>query len=374
MSNDFNEKTAETGSFIKCKDCGANLKYLPGTPYLNCEYCGAKNEIEQSSKTEIVENDFESFLNEKIHLESKQEISTVKCDNCAASTTLPPNVSASNCPYCDTPLVIKNASTSTIIKPSYVLPFKIDRKQSTQKFIDWVNGLWFAPSKLKIYAHHSAEKLNGMYMPYWTYDTNTDTNYSGMRGDYYYVTQTYTDSQGKTQTRQVRHTRWTAASGIVYNKFDDVLIISSTSLPENLVTDLEPWDLNELAEHNDKYLSGFITECYSVDVKSGFEKAKNRMRPIIESTVRSDIGGDEQQINSLNSNYEEIKFKHILLPLWISSYKYNDKVYRFLVNARTGEVQGERPYSAIKIALLILLIIAIIAGIVFFINNNNVSR
>ncbi len=370
MSNDFNEATAEIGNFIKCKDCGSNLKYLPGTPYLNCEYCGSKNEIESSKELEIIENDYETFLNDKATKEDKQEISTVKCSNCAASTTLPPNVTSSNCPYCDTPLVIKDASTSTIIKPSYLLPFKINNKEATQKFVAWVSGLWFAPSKLKQYAQHSSEKLNGMYMPYWTYDTNTTSNYAGMRGDYYYITETYTDSQGKTQTRQVRRTRWSSASGTVYNEFDDVLIIASRSLPESLVNDLEPWDLKDLAAYNDKFLSGFITESYQTDLKTGFDKAKSKMRPVIESTVRQDIGGDEQQINSLNSEYNDITFKHILLPLWISSYKYNDKVYRFLINARTGEVQGERPYSAIKIILFIATILLVIGAVFYFSKNN----
>ncbi len=366
MSNDFNEQTASIGNFIKCKDCGANLKYLPGTPFLNCEYCGAKNEIESETVTEITENDFESFLNEKEHLEDKQEIHTVKCTNCAASTTLQPNITSSNCPYCDTPLVVTNATTSSIIKPTYILPFKIDRKAATQEFVKWVGSLWFAPNKLKDYAQHSAEKLNGIYMPYWTYDTNTVSDYTGMRGVHYYVTETYRDSEGKTQTRQVQRTNWYPASGTVHNEFDDVLVVSSRSLPEKLANELEPWDLPALVAYNDKYLSGFITESYQVDLKAGFEKAKERIAPVIRSTVNGDIGGDVQQITSINSTYNDISFKHILLPLWLSSYKYNDKVYRFLINARTGEVQGERPYSAIKIALLVISVLVVVGTIIYF--------
>jgi hypothetical protein len=366
MANDFSEKTAETGNTIKCKDCGGNLKYLPGTPFLNCEYCGAKNDIASEKSAPVEELDFESFLNEKAHLEDKQEISTVKCTNCAASTTLKPNVTSSNCPYCDTPLVVQNASTSSIIKPSHLLPFKIDRKKSTQLFVEWSGGLWFAPSKIKEYAQHSAEKLNGIYMPYWTYDTNTVSSYTGMRGTYYYVTETYTDSQGKSQTRQVRKTNWFPAIGTVYNDFDDVLIVSSKSLPEKLANELEPWDLNELTAYNDNYLSGFVTESYQVNLKEGFEKAKDRMKDKIYSTVKYDIGGDEQQVTSVDTVYNDITFKHILLPVWLSSYKYKDKVYRFLVNARTGEVQGERPYSAIKIALLVISIVAVVGLIIYF--------
>jgi DNA-directed RNA polymerase subunit RPC12/RpoP len=362
---EFSEKTAETGTSIKCKDCGGNLKYLAGTPYLNCEYCGAKNEI-AVQQLEIIENDFESFLNEKAHLEDKKEISTVKCVNCAASTTLQPNVTSSNCPYCDTPLVIQDASTSTIIKPAYILPFKIDRKKSTELFVNWAGSLWFAPDKIKDYAKHSAEKLSGIYMPYWTYDANTESNYTGMRGDYYYVTVTSTNSEGKTVSRQERRTNWTATSGQVNNVFDDVLVTSSKSLPEKLANELEPWDLHGLVSYDDQFISGFVTESYQVGLHEGFEKAKARMQDKIRNAVCADIGGDEQQITSLHTNYQDIKFKHILLPVWLSSYRYKDKVYRFLVNARTGEVQGERPYSAAKIAVMVITVLAVIGVIIYF--------
>lgn len=366
MSNEFSEQTAETGNFIKCKDCGGNLKYLIGTPYLNCEYCGAKNEIE-TLHTEIIESDFELFLSEKSHLEDKQEISTVKCNNCAASTTLKPNVTSCTCPYCDTPIVVQNATTSTIIKPSYVLPFKVNRKKSTELFISWAGGLWFAPNKIKEYAQHSAEKLRGIYMPYWTYDTNTESSYTGMRGVYYYVTVSSTNSEGKTISRQERRTNWTPTSGNVNNVFDDVMVVASKSLPEKLANELEPWDLAELTAYKDEYLRGFVTESYQISLKEGFDKAKERIQGTIRSSVNADIGGDEQQITSLSTNYDDIKFKHILLPVWLSSYRYKDKVYRFLVNARTGEVQGERPYSAAKIAALVITILSVIAVIIYFV-------
>lgn len=366
MENHFSEKTADTGNFIKCKDCGANLKYLPGTPFLNCDYCGAKNEIEQEAQTKITENDFESFLSEKAHLEDKKEISTVKCDNCGASTTLQSNITSCTCPYCDTPLVIKNSTTSTIIKPSYLLPFKVDRKQATENFIKWTGSLWFAPNKLKEYAKNSSEKLNGLYMPYWTYDTNTMANYDGLRGEHYYVTEEYRDSEGKTQTRQVQKTAWYPVSGTVYNTFDDILVVASMSLPEKLANDLEPWDLEALMAYNDKYLSGFITESYQVDLRNGFDKAKRKTESTIHSSVCNDIGGDVQRINSLQVNYHDITFKHILLPVWLSAYRYNNKVYRFMINARTGEVQGERPYSTAKILLLVLVLVIVAIAIVYF--------
>ena len=89
----------------------------------------------------------------------------------------------------------------------------------------------------------------------------------------------------------------------------------------------------------------------------------------IRSKVRSDIGGDEQQITSLNTTYSEVKFKHLLLPLWISSYRYNEKIYRFVINARTGEVNGDRPWSWIKITLATIAGLAIAGAIYYFTQN-----
>lgn len=364
MSEQTVEKNADMANTIKCSNCAANLKFKPGTESLVCEYCNTRNEIKIVTGR-IIENDYLSFLRDNANKGSQeQQITVCKCTNCGASTTLPKNVTSSACPYCDTPLVVQNAATCSIVKPKYLLPFAIDRNAAKEKFISWVGGLWFAPGKLKQYAEHSAEKLNGVYMPYWTYDSDTTTSYTGMRGDHYYVTETYKDSNGKTQTRQVRHTRWSSASGTVRKDFDDVLVCASHSLPDKLTRELEPWDLHALSDYDDRYLAGFLTESYQVNIEQGFESAKEIMLDGIRGEVRRDIGGDEQQIINLNADYNNITFKHILLPLWISAYKYGDKTYRFTVNARSGEVQGERPWSAWKIFFLVATIIAVIAGII----------
>jgi LSD1 subclass zinc finger protein len=365
MSNDTYEPNAETADTVKCKDCGASLKFAPGTQNLKCEYCNAVNVI-AVEKAVIVENDYLGFIHSTAAEDHRQNISTVKCNGCGASTTLPQNVTSCNCPYCDTALVITSASTSSIIKPKYLLPFKVNRDQAKDDFLKWVGGLWFAPSGLKMYAQNSAERLKGIYMPYWTYDSDTTSDYSGLRGEYYYETETYRDSDGKQQTREVQRTAWYPASGTVYNNFDDILVCASNSLPRDLTRDLEPWDLPELVSYDDKFLAGFVTESYQVQLQDGFEEAKQRMSPVIETAVKNDIGGDTQQVHSINTTYDGIKFKHILLPLWISAYKYNNKVYRFTVNARTGEVQGERPWSALKIALLVITIAALIGGGIYF--------
>ena len=138
--------------------------------------------------------------------------------------------------------------------------------------------------------------------------------------------------------------------------------MASHSLPDTIARKLEPWDLQNLVPYQPGYLSGFKSETYQVGIESGFEEAKGLMDPAIHTTICRDIGGDEQRISSVSTSYSDISFKHILLPIWISTYQYKSKAYRFLVNARTGEVQGERPWSFIKIALAVLTAIAIIAA------------
>lgn len=351
------EKNTGVSNQLDCKNCGALLKYAPGTTHLKCEYCGAENEIAESEQPTVVEEiDFELFLNEHAGNVERTEIITVKCDNCGAATTLAANITSDACPFCSSPLVVQQGSTSSIIKPSYLLPFSIDQKKAFEAFKKWIGGLWFAPNDLKKYVD-DANKLNGMYIPYWTYDANTVSRYTGARGTEYQTTESYTtyvDGKQVTETRTVTKVSWSPVSGTVEDNFDDLLVLASNSLPVNYSRQLEPWDLEHLAAFSEKYLSGFRTEQYQVDVKTGFEQSKQIMSGQIRSTICRDIGGDRQMISSVNTAYNDITFKHILLPIWLSAFKYNSKVYHFMINGRTGEVQGERPYSTAKIVLAVL--------------------
>ncbi len=365
----MDERTEKTNQELTCKGCGAVLQFAPGTTNLKCIYCGAENPIEGSSAP-IDEIDYNSFLSSEYEKEEKIEVASVKCKSCGAFVTMKPNVTSDDCPYCASSIVVSGGSTSKVLKPKSVLPFKITKKQASTKFQQWIKSLWFAPNALK--KNTANEKLDGIYTPYWTYDSSTYSNYTGERGDYYYVTETYTtteDGKSVTKTRQVRKTRWTPASGNVSVMFDDILVVASQSLPADYVQKLEPWHLGELLPFDDKYLSGFRTETYQVDVTTGLATAKTIMSGVIDSRVRSDIGGDEQRVHQVNTRYSDISFKHILLPIWISAYRFKDKVYRFLVNGQTGEVQGERPYSGWKIFFSILVAAIIIITIVVLLNN-----
>jgi hypothetical protein len=267
--------------------------------------------------------------------------------------------------------MVFSGSVSRLIKPEGLLPFKISGKEAFENFRRWIQGLWFAPRRLKQYAR-TENKLAGVYIPFWTYDSDTTTAYVGERGDYYYTTENYTatvNGRSVVRTRRVRHTRWVRASGVVTNNFDDILILASKSLPGKYVSRLEPWDLANLVPYADEYLSGFRAESYQVSLPEGFEAAKGIMAAAIEAGIRGDIGGDEQRIHSARTQYANIAFKHILLPVWLSAYRFREKIFRILINARTGEVQGERPFSAWKIAGAVLAGLVIIAILILISRN-----
>lgn len=354
---------AEIKTF-SCKDCGGDLQFNPGTDVIECPYCGVENKI-AIEKKEIEELDFASFLEKAEQEEQKEEIIAVRCNSCGAQISLGKNITASECPFCASKIVAQSKSIKEI-KPKSLLPFKIGKKQAAESFKIWLKKIWFAPNKVKNFAR--IHGFNGIYTPYWTYDFNTTTSYIGQRGKYYYVDVEYTTPEnGKTvkKTRKERRTRWYPANGTVNNTFDDVLVIGSNTLPKKYAERLEPWDLKSLTPYNAEYLSGFRVESYSIGLKDGFREAQRKADPVIVDTIKRDIGGDEQRINSKNVFYRGISFKHILLPIWVSAYRYKDKVYRFLVNARTGEVQGERPWSWVKIAFA-SVVAALIVGIILY--------
>ena len=346
-----------------CKECGANLVFIPGTNALKCPYCGTMNEIEQSDEA-VVELDFNRQFGDLAGAAETEERLTVRCDTCGAETTLAANRTADRCPFCGAAIVAQ-ATSKRLIKPKSLLPFRVTDREAAQMFKDWIGSRWFAPSELK----HRAERsqINGVYIPCWTYDSDTTSPYTGERGEDYFDTETYTafeNGRHVTRTRQVRKTRWWPASGTVQVPFDDVLVLASRSLPSGYAESLEPWDLNALTPYRDEYLSGFVAESYQVTLPEGFELAKQLMGPAIHAAIRRDIGGDQQRIRSVDTRYFDVTFKHALLPIWISAYRFHDRTFRFLINARTGEVQGERPYSWVKITLTVIG--AIIALLVLF--------
>jgi ribosomal protein S27E len=353
---------ARSGTQFRCAQCGSRLVYSPETANLRCVSCGSAVAI-AAADAPVEERDLEAALASGLATEPTVESLTVGCSSCGAQSTLDAAVVADHCAFCGTAFVA-SASSRRSLRPHWLLPFRIGLEDARRRFGAWVHSLWFAPNRLKQDAR--AGDIRGMYVPYWTFDAATTSRYAGQRGDDHEETETSRD--GKTTTRTV--TVWTRVQGTLDQPFDDVLVMASRSLPESHADGLHPWDLEKLVPYRDEFLSGFRAETYQVPLPEGYEKAKTRMAAAIRETVRMKIGGDHQQIDRMETMYSRTSFKHVLLPIWISSYRFGNKTFRFLVNARTGEVQGDRPYSLVKIALAVMAALLVVAVIIWMAQGN----
>jgi DNA-directed RNA polymerase subunit RPC12/RpoP len=356
-------KAPPVGRKFPCPACGAKLDFNPTARALKCPYCGHVEKIQPNS-AEVEEHDFDAYVKHqtganKIAIAGRSE--QVRCPGCGAVVLLEDKVATDHCPYCSTHLENKPESADDMIPPESLLPFAVDQRAARAAFGQWIGSLWFAPGELKKLA--DLGQLSGVYVPFWTYDSMTYTHYTGQRGDDYQETETYTeqDSDGNTvtKTRTVTNTRWTWVSGEVQHFFDDVLVCASKGMPDQLVCTLEPWDLKALEGFKPEFLSGFKTERYAVGLEEGFGRAREIMEVTIRRLCCEDIGGNHQQLADVKTKHMGVTFKHLLLPVWVASYRYRDNLFQILVNARTGEVVGRRPYSVAKIMSLIAAIVVI---------------
>lgn len=347
-----------------CGTCGADMHFDPENHDLLCPHCGATSDLDFSTSTALREHSFNADIDPNLWIEDtedQQQTRVTHCTSCSAQIDFSDTAHATQCPYCASPIVTDTGQKRSH-KPDGVLPFHLKETQARQALVDWLGSRWFAPNSMAEFAR-KGRSMSGTYMPYWTYDAQTKSDYSGERGDDYYVTKNVTIN-GKQSTRRERKTRWRRASGRVARFFDDVLVAASTALPQKHLQGLEPWDLPATRPYSPDYLAGFNAESYTVSRAEGFLVAQSKMERIIERDVRFDIGGDRQRIHSLNTQVSNVTFKHILLPVWSAAYKYRGKTYRVLINGQTGQVTGERPYSRVKVifaGLVALLISAVVA-------------
>jgi DNA-directed RNA polymerase subunit RPC12/RpoP len=353
-----------------CEQCGADLRYAPGQTDLVCDHCGHVQKVavpDRSTRSgALIEHDLSRGLANELPGSAVEEVRATTCPNCGAVVEFSGASHATECPFCASPVAV-DTGTRRQIKPQALIPFVLTEKEARQRLISWLGSLWFAPSALLEFTR-AGRAMTGVYAPFWSFDADTSSRYTGQRGEHYYETRTVTRTvNGKRESHQeqVQKTRWYPASGTVSRAFDDLLVMASTSLPERLGNDLTPWDLGNLTAYTPDYLAGFQAEAYTVDLRTGWQKGQEKMQVIIHQDVRRDIGGDVQRITSVDTDYAQETFKHILLPVWTAAYKYNGKSFRFLVNGQTGEVQGERPWSIWKIGFAVLAVLVVVLGAVY---------
>ncbi len=351
-----NNQNRESQKF-PCPSCGANMHFDPKSGCLKCDHCDNTIDFERSNEA-ILEYDFFTLSDiDKNEAEGEQTL-TIQCESCGAKTTVGNDTISKFCAFCGSSHIISREELGGI-PPESVIPFQIPEKTATTAFKNWIKKRWFAPNDLK--KQKLDGKLQGVYVPYWTYDADTFYSFTAQGGKHYYVTKTRTVN-GKKQTYQERRTRWYPVSGSDQHYFDDLQIQASNKIDYNLLEKIEPFTMSKLTPYLKEFLSGFLAERYSVDVKEGWEDAKREINTELNSMIRQEVlsrGYDEVRSIRIAANYKKVAYKHILVPVWLSSYKFKKKTYQYMINGENGKVAGRAPVSAWKIIFLILGIAAV---------------
>jgi DNA-directed RNA polymerase subunit M/transcription elongation factor TFIIS len=362
-------KATATQKF-SCPACGGESVWNPSQRALVCAYCGnvapADLELQQSGEFAIVEHDLLTALNgipESARGWQTQK-TEVRCQSCHAITVFDPERVGQSCDFCGSSALIAHEDARQPFSPESLLEFKLDQTQVRERIRQWIRSLWFAPNALKNRA--MVDTLHGLYVPYWTFDAQVDASWTAEAGYYYYVTERYRDSNGKTQTRQVRKVRWEPASGQLTHFFDDTLVAASKGVDPELLAKVEPFPTQELKAYHPGFLSGWVVERYQIDLGSAAQAGRQRMDTALRNLCASRVPGDTQRNLRVAAHYQGQTFKHILVPLWMVVYRYHGKPFQVLVNGFTGAIAGKRPWSIWKISLACLaaavLVVLLIQG------------
>jgi ribosomal protein S27E len=351
-------ENTEIATDKKCPNCGATITFSPTTGKLHCEYCGYEKELPKpEEENAIVEMDFEAAL----HTESfnwGEQKKSVECKQCGAVTIYDVLQTAAVCPFCGSTSVMPAAAQNSIA-PGAVCPFSIPKEMAGESFTKWLKKKWFTPRKAKKNARPNA--FQGIYLPYWTYDAQTISNFTARAG--------YDKQVKKKDGSFETQTDWRHVMGVYREFIDDETVMASKRHSDSGVTGCGPFNLSKLVPYNPQVLAGFVAERYSVGLKEGWQKAQtsihSKLNSHIHSYVKSKWRCDQVSNLRFSTLYSNITYKYILVPVWMSSFKYKDKIYQFVVNGQTGKVSGKAPVSAFRVILAVLLGIAAIIGLYY---------
>jgi len=360
---------SEATQQFPCPGCGASMVFDVEKQCLSCPYCGNLVDLTADGDAVIKEYPIEK-ARETASRDWGGKTVVIHCDSCGAEAIINAGQLTAECAFCGS-IHVRSQSNEDVIKPESIIPFKVDKQTAIKKFKEWLKKRYFSPNDLKALARE--EKIQGVYIPFWTFDADTSSFYTAEKGIYYYVTEKVyvkdSSGKGRYEERRVRKTRWYPTSGTYRHFFDDVLVCASSQEGRNLINRLEPFNMHELVPYKNEYLSGFCAEKYSIGLEQGFTEAKSEIRSELYSMIRNQINADEVRNLRIRTSYSDVTFKHVLLPIWIAAYRYKDKIYKFVVNGQTGLVRGKAPISVIKVIAFAVFILLLIALYFYFIGN-----
>ena len=354
MQNNQEEKMPRTARALgfPCDSCGHQMAYSPKHGKLFCEYCQSEVAIDSICREAP---EYRYYPGEDRYDAPKWDLlgtRTLTCPSCGADTVMAAGVVTASCPYCSSNYVteLEEEEKKDSISPESLIPFRVSHATAQESFASWAKGRLLAPRAFRKGRHHA--DMRGIYVPFFTYDANLTTHYRGEGGEERTVTYTVRVN-GKTETRTRTVIDWYPISGTEHLSFDDIPCPATKKLDVGLFRRLGAYSMKVLNVYHPAYLAGFLAERYSVGIGEGFDSVRHTMELRMEQHIKSVRHYDTYRNMRYSHQYDNVRFKHFLLPLWLASYRYRDKVYQFMVNGETGKIAGHAPVSVWKILAIV---------------------
>ncbi|MCX6905176.1 MAG: zinc ribbon domain-containing protein [Verrucomicrobia bacterium] len=354
---------------FSCPACGGEAQWNPAKKALVCPFCGvtspAQVELSTTGEEVIQEHDLAAALraipDDQRGWQAKK--TSVKCQSCQAISVFDPERVGQRCDFCGSSALVPYEEIKEAFRPESLLPMKVSENQVRDSIRQWYGSRWFAPNKLKRAA--LTDTVKGLYIPYWTFDAQVHADWTAESGYYYYETEAYQDSEGKTQTRQVQKIRWEFSSGALDHFFDDELVPASRGVQPEMLRRVEPFPTTtDLVPYQAGYLSGWVVERYQIDLLEAARRAREEMEGEIRSLCASEVPGDTHRNLQVHTDYSGQTFKHVLVPIWLLTYDYGARNFQVVINGYTGTIAGKYPKSWVKITLAVLGALAAIGALV----------
>jgi len=332
----------------KCPNCCADLKFNAAQQKFTCEYCSSSfTEEEMKAIAAQQESYSESRPEEEVQVDSdfSEHTSVYSCDSCGASIMADDNTAATFCYYCHNPVILKGR-VSGDFRPSYVLPFQIDRQAAIGHFTDWCKKHWFLPKDFLSAAQQ--EKITGLYVPFWVTDVDVNGEMDALGKN---IRSWTSGSYRYTETREYAVAR--KAKIVLRGLPAD----GASHIDDELMEAVEPFDYKQVRPFAMQYLSGFIAEKYDMNMAAMFPRIQKRAVQASDTLLR----GSMKNYTTVSVTRSDIKvmstkWEYMLLPVWFMTYKYNGKIYEFALNGQSAKFVGTPPLSRSRVALCTALV------------------
>jgi ribosomal protein L37E len=344
---------------FKCLQCGATTAYSVADGGLTCTHCGYY-EPPQAPVVGKRADQFE-FTTETMERAAQGwgvERKEIACQNCGATASLPVESLTYTCAFCGSNKVIQRQAAQDVLRPRYIIPFKVQADTCAQIARQWLGSSWMAPENLRQISQ--IDKFTAIYLPYWTLDSTTHANWKAEVG--HTQTERYYDN-GEWKTRTVIKWRW--ESGHVDLKIDDLLVSGTSRLSSHLLAKIQNFNLNDLAAYDPRYLAGLQAQAYDISLEKAWEAGRQQMREQTRQACLAQASTSQVRNFSMNLDFANESWRYILAPVYLSNYTYNGVTYQTMVNGQTGTIYGQRPvdWNKVWLAIAVLLSPGVLLGL-----------